>query len=111
MSVSYQELLAKKAELANQAVQLEMQLADARKAQRAEVIANIKNLLADNGLSIADLGLKDGVAKRSGPAKGQTVPPKYRDPETGRTWTGRGAKPRWVADALAAGKSLDDLRI
>lgn len=25
-------------------------------------------------------------------------PPKYRDPETGRTWSGRGRMPRWIQD-------------
>jgi DNA-binding protein H-NS len=25
------------------------------------------------------------------------VQPKYRDPETGATWSGRGVAPRWIA--------------
>ena len=36
--------------------------------------------------------------------------PKYRDPVTGNTWTGRGKKPRWLTDQLDAGKSLDDFK-
>ena len=26
------------------------------------------------------------------------IKPKYRDPETGATWTGRGKPPKWIAD-------------
>ena len=38
--------------------------------------------------------------------------PKFRNPEPPhQTWSGRGHQPRWVRELLAAGKSLDDLRI
>jgi DNA-binding protein H-NS len=33
------------------------------------------------------------------------VPVKYRHPQTGQTWTGRGKAPRWVTEAEAAGQS------
>lgn len=37
--------------------------------------------------------------------------PRYRNPaDPGQTWSGRGRQPKWVAEALAAGKSLDQLR-
>jgi len=32
----------------------------------------------------------------------------YRDPESGQTWSGRGLKPKWLAAALASGKTLAD---
>ncbi|HTQ07400.1 MAG TPA: H-NS histone family protein [Polyangiaceae bacterium] len=39
------------------------------------------------------------------------VVPKYRNPRNpAQTWSGRGAQPLWVKDALAAGKTLSDLR-
>lgn len=42
----------------------------------------------------------------------RTVAPRYRDPANAeQTWTGRGKQPRWVVDALAAGKTLEDLLI
>jgi len=31
------------------------------------------------------------------------IPPKYRNPTTGATWTGRGKPPRWLSDAEQAG--------
>jgi len=39
------------------------------------------------------------------------VAPKYRDPDSGKTWTGRGRKPKWVEAWLAAGNDLEDTRI
>ncbi|MFY3145775.1 H-NS family nucleoid-associated regulatory protein [Achromobacter xylosoxidans] len=31
------------------------------------------------------------------------VAPKYRNPDTGETWAGRGKPPRWLVEAEAAG--------
>ncbi|WP_071796108.1 H-NS family nucleoid-associated regulatory protein [Natronohydrobacter thiooxidans] len=47
------------------------------------------------------------------PAVGRKpVAPKYANPaDKSQTWTGRGRKPRWVVDALANGKALEDLAI
>ena len=42
--------------------------------------------------------------------KGRKVPPKYRGP-SGETWAGRGARPRWLVDAIKGGKKLDDFLI
>ncbi|KAA0911878.1 H-NS family nucleoid-associated regulatory protein [Pusillimonas sp. ANT_WB101] len=41
----------------------------------------------------------------------RTVPPKYRNPETGDTWTGRGKAPRWISAAESEGKSRDQFLI
>ena len=48
----------------------------------------------------------------SGKKKRRAKPaPKYRDPITGATWTGRGMHPRWMRAAIQAGKSPDDFLI
>ena len=40
------------------------------------------------------------------------VPPKYRNPaNTKQTWTGRGKRPRWLAELVSAGKKVDDFLI
>jgi DNA-binding protein H-NS len=40
------------------------------------------------------------------------VYPKFRNPDPPhQTWSGRGHQPRWVRELLAAGKTIDDLRI
>ncbi|MFM2345380.1 MAG: hypothetical protein RL654_133 [Pseudomonadota bacterium] len=47
-------------------------------------------------------------------ARGRTpgrVPVKYRDKETGSTWTGRGLKPKWLQAALEAGRTLSEFEV
>ena len=83
------------AELLKQREQLEAQIAAVREAETADAIAKVKALVADYGLTAEDIF---GGAKRASKAKGGSkVAPKYRDPETGATWTGRGVAPKWIA--------------
>ncbi|MFV8836516.1 H-NS family nucleoid-associated regulatory protein [Aquisalimonas sp. APHAB1-3] len=34
-----------------------------------------------------------------------------RDPETGKTWSGRGRKPAWLKAHEQAGRSLEEFRV
>lgn len=111
---SYQELLAQRAALEKQSAELEKALANARRAERAGVINQIKSLMAEHGLTVADLGGKAPAAKSGGKASanaGRKVAPKYKNAATGETWTGRGLKPKWIQQALATGKKLEDFAI
>ena len=49
--------------------------------------------------------------KKAGGGSRAAVAPKYRDPETGATWAGRGLKPRWLTAAMKSGKSLEHFAI
>jgi DNA-binding protein H-NS len=52
-----------------------------------------------------------GKAVRTGSSlKGRKVPPKYRS-RSGETWAGRGARPKWLVEALKKGKKVDDFLI
>jgi DNA-binding protein H-NS len=89
-----------KAEIAK----LEKQAADLRKREIAGVIAKIKEAVAAYGLTPADLGLgrgatagRKGAVKAIRKAKTTVGVAKYRDPKTGKTWTGRGKPPMWIA--------------
>jgi len=39
------------------------------------------------------------------------VLPKYRNPQTSETWSGRGKRPRWLTAAMKAGRKIDEFRI
>lgn len=39
------------------------------------------------------------------------VVPRYRNPETSETWSGRGKRPRWLVAAMKAGRGMDDFLI
>src|SRR5205085_6351845 len=46
------------------------------------------------------------------PRKYPKVFPKYRNPDQpSEHWSGRGKRPRWLADALSAGRTIDEFTI
>lgn len=108
---SYTDLLAQKATLERQAAELEKQLQQARKQERSGVINQIRALMAEHGLTADDLAGKSGKAPKESANRGKTVAPKYKDPASGSTWTGRGLKPKWLSAALGAGKKLEDFAL
>ncbi|WP_280189444.1 H-NS histone family protein [Delftia sp. PS-11] len=82
MTVDYKTLLQQKAEL-------EAKIAEALKAEKGGAIAQVRDLVQQYGLTQDDVF---GTVKR----KLSTGEPKYRNPETGATWTGRGKPPNWI---------------
>lgn len=112
---TYQELIAQKAELDRLQADLDKQIAETLRNERANVIQQIKTLMADNGLSVADLATarpgrppKIGIAE---PGTTRKVAAKYRDPNTNETWSGRGLKPKWLTAAIENGHSLTDFAV
>ena len=80
------------AQLLAQKAALEAQIEAARKAENADAIAKVKALIAEHGLTQQDIF---GGAKRGRKASG-SVAPKYKDPISGATWSGRGKPPKWI---------------
>jgi DNA-binding protein H-NS len=99
--------MATVSELLAQKAALEQQIAEAQRDERAGAVARVRALMSEHGLTLADLSAKPSVPKKSG-AK---VAPKYRDAATGNTWSGRGLQPRWLKEALASGKKIDDFAL
>lgn len=97
---SVHELLAQKAAL-------EQQIADAQRAERSSALAQVRALMTEHGLTLADLSSKSASPKRAG----SKVPPKYRNSSTGDTWSGRGLQPKWLKTALASGMTIGDFTI
>ena len=93
-------------ELLDQKKALDHQITSMRTAERAEAISKVRALMVEHGLTAADL--QSQPSKKDSKGLGKKVAAKYRDPETGSTWTGRGLKPRWLSEALSAGKNLAD---
>lgn len=90
---TYKQLLAQKEAL-------EAQIAEVRSNEVAGVIEKIQSLMAEFGLSLEDIQGKRrrGRPAGSGAAKAakEPLPAKYRDPKTGKTWSGRGRAPAWL---------------
>jgi DNA-binding protein H-NS len=101
--VSLSELLAQKAAL-------EKQIADTQREERAEAVSQVRALMAQFGLTVADLGSKPAPAPKGVGGAGK-VAAKYRHPETGQTWSGRGLKPNWLKAALDSGRTQADFAV
>ena len=106
-----QELLAQKAALEQQQAELERKIADSKRAERADAIAKVQALMAEYGLTLADLGARLPAAKPAKAGTGTKAAVKFRDAATGQTWSGRGLQPNWLKAALAAGRTLDEFRV
>ncbi|MBF9048998.1 H-NS histone family protein [Roseobacter sp. HKCCD9010] len=80
-------------------------LKDVDKRKKKEALAAAQKAALEHGFSLEEvLGGKSGSGPKS--------LPKYANPaDASQTWTGRGRQPGWIKDALAAGKSLDDMAI
>lgn len=101
---SLKDLMAQKAEL-------ERQIEQAQAHSRREAIEQIRSLMTDNGLTLADLqgeGRKASAKTKEGRTK---VAAKYRNQATGDVWTGRGLKPKWLKAELDAGRKLEDFAV
>jgi DNA-binding protein H-NS len=115
-------------EIDQQIAQLQEQATKIRETEKADVIGRMQEAIGYYGITAAELGL--GVARQG--KKGQkasaakpalaTKPAvaakqpragagrvKFKD-DAGHSWTGFGPKPRWFTEALAAGKTVEELK-
>ncbi|MDR7008943.1 H-NS histone family protein [Paraburkholderia strydomiana] len=81
----YKDLLAQKE-------QLEKLIAEAHKIEAAAALQRVREAVAQFGFTPEDIFRKP---RRNGR---RAAAPKYRNPETGETWSGRGRAPRWIKD-------------
>ena len=59
---------------------------------------------------LSRLGVASVRRKQASSLKGRKVPPKYRGP-SGETWAGRGARPKWLVEAMKKGKKMENFLI
>ncbi|BBU33072.1 hypothetical protein BTHE68_68060 (plasmid) [Burkholderia sp. THE68] len=105
--------MATLAQLESQIQKLQRRADELRERKSAEVIAKIRAMMEEFGLTIADLakagigagkkrgrpaGSKNGSGSKKGAIKSR-LPPKYRDPVSGATWSGHARPPAWIKSA------------
>ena len=87
----------------------------AESAERLQKLAEFTELLKEAGIDPSELVGTATTAKAEGTVKSKRAPrpAKYRYTEDGqeKTWTGQGRMPKAIAEAVAAGKALDDFLI
>ena len=84
-----------------------------RLTKRAQVIASVRETIQAYELSATDLGFvgKTSLKQRAVGDKRNVVVPKYQDPDSGKTWTGRGKSPAWLSAQLAAGHEKQEFLV
>ncbi|MDP1791930.1 MAG: H-NS histone family protein [Methylibium sp.] len=102
------------AQIQKEIATLQRQAETLKKREVKDVIERIREAIAFYGLSAADLGLgaagrkqrKVGAKKKKQTKTIGKV--KYRD-DAGHSWSGHGRRPQWFLDAIAGGKTPEDL--
>jgi DNA-binding protein H-NS len=87
-----------------------------RESGKRELVEEFRAKAEALGLSLDELlgrsaatGRPEGKARQPrGGAQAATARVKYRNPETGETWSGRGRMPKWMALAEQQGRSRDE---
>lgn len=78
------------------------------------VLKAIHDLMSQHGLTTADIAKYSGQSKGGSKLSLKQAPKadlpavKYRDPRTGKTWSGHGRAPLWIVDAKDRSKYLAD---
>jgi DNA-binding protein H-NS len=85
-------------ELIAQKEALDKLIQETRQTELAEAINKVKSLVSDFGLTQEDIfGTSRGPRKAKAEKTEKTkVAAKYRDPITGKEWSGRGLAPKWL---------------
>ncbi len=111
-------------------IQRLQRLAAKRRSKEARaVIADIRQKMADYGITLEELqkpsrkraaggnarpGPGRPAGKKGANAKGRAkrkVAPKYRDPQSAATWSGRGLTPKWLKEREKAGAKREEFLI
>src|SRR5882724_263577 len=73
--------------------------------KRLAVLSRGRDAIEEKDVSLSYNG--NGKARRKYPR----VVPKYRNPLTSETWSGRGKQPRWLVAAIKTGRKIEDFEI
>jgi len=100
-------------EMQQQIAKLQQEAETLRRQEVVSVIDDIRQKMIDYNISIADLGFRLPTTPKNTKKDGTVTrgEPKYMDPITGITWTGKGKAPKWIKDYEAEGKAREDFLI
>jgi DNA-binding protein H-NS len=122
--MNYEQLLKKIESLKMQASKLE----SSGLAVKKKNIQRVFSLMAKLNVTMEDLGATGASAQKPrkgaktvratdakkakrGSLKGSSVQPKYKHPESGKLWTGRGLMPKWLKSEIDGGRLKEEFLI
>ncbi|MFM0411233.1 H-NS histone family protein [Paraburkholderia dipogonis] len=101
--------MSKYLELKAQLATLNLKIEVARASEKANAIREIRTKMDEWGIQLRDLqDVRNG--RRYVPTKSGQYVPKYRDPDSGATWSGKGREPQWIAGKDRTAFSVDPAR-
>ena len=106
-----------KSKIEKEIARLQRQAQTLQLKQRTPVISSIIRSMREYDITPEEItnAFNKKSVKSATPASGTSpkkrVAPKFRHPETGETWTGRGKTPRWISVAEAQGKNRGEFLI
>jgi len=96
--------------LKNLQAEIEKTIKDRQQDEVKKAREQILSIAQGLGVSVEELLAKNGAKPKA--VNGKKAKPQYQNPaDNSQTWAGRGRQPKWIADGLANGKTLDDFRI
>ena len=96
-------------ELQGLAQDIEQEIVSRREADRERVLAQMRELAGSLGLTLEEVLRQERGRDRSAKVPASSIV-KYRHPENPvLTWSGRGKRPQWLNEWLAAGHTLEEL--
>jgi DNA-binding protein H-NS len=111
---------ALKLKIEKEIAKLQKQASTLHAKRRAPIIASIVRSMREYDISPEEITIalnkkppKTAVVRKPAApnAAKRAVPVKYRHPQSGETWTGRGKPPRWLVNAEADGKKRSDFLV
>lgn len=106
-----------KSKIEKEIARLQRQAQTLQLKQRTPVISSIIRSMREYDITPEEItnafnkkSVKPATPTSGTPPK-KRVSPKFRHPDTGETWTGRGKTPRWISAAEAQGKNRGEFLI
>lgn len=91
---------------------LKEQAEELQERHRGPAMEAILTAMREYNITPDEINAAFGGTKRGARSGTRTpLPPKYRDPATGKTWSGRGRTPLWITEAEAQGGNRTDFKI
>lgn len=81
-------------QLEAQKASYEKRIAELRQQERDAALQTVRELVAKHKFTAKEISQPTASAQSA-----DAVEPKYRNPETGETWSGRGRAPAWLEGA------------
>lgn len=99
-------------ELQAQIAELQARADEIFKAEKNDAVATVRSLIEKFSITAKEAGFEAAAAATGKQHKvRKPAEPKFKNPQTGETWSGRGRMPTWLVAAQNEGRNLDEFKL